>query len=89
MADRYTACVGAVACDLDNGRAVLNLETSEYFRLNATAAIVWYCLEHGGTVAEIVQRICDEYDVPAAECQDDIVALLEELEEAGLIDKAS
>lgn len=89
MTDRYSACAGVVACDLDNGRAILNLETSEYFRLNATAAIVWQCLEGGSTVTQIVQRVCDEFDVLVAECRDDIVTLLKELDKAGLIEKAS
>jgi hypothetical protein len=74
-----------VSCDLAGEAAILNLKTGVYYGLNAVGARVWSLIQESRTVEEIRDTIVAEYDVEPPRCEDDIVALLEELAAEGLI----
>lgn len=69
-----------VSCELADEVVILSLSTGEYYGLNPVAARVWTLLQEPRRVAEIRDRLLDEYpDVTAADCGDQVLALLDEM----------
>jgi hypothetical protein len=71
------------------GQAVLlDIASGEYFSLNEVGGRVWELCDGTRTVAEVVDAICTEYDVPPTTAMSDAGALLESLAGAGLVIEA-
>jgi len=67
--------------------ALLEPATGQYFTLNQTGAVVWRVLSEPHTLSEVVAEVAKKFDVTAAQCNDDVNALIAQLSEAGLIRK--
>jgi hypothetical protein len=50
-----------------------------YFTLNEVGGRVWELIGAGATVAEVIERLLDEYDVPRARVEQDVAATLRKL----------
>jgi hypothetical protein len=74
-----------VSCALTGGAALLNVRSGVYFTLNEVGAQIWAAIQEPRAVSEIVDRITAQYDVDGRRCHDDVVALLQQLDDAGLI----
>ena len=70
-------------------KIILRVESGVCFRLDLVGARVWDLMEAPVKVGEILESLLKEYDVPAAECEKDLLRLLEELKGEGLIDVSS
>ncbi len=75
-----------VSADLSGEAAILNLKTSTYFGLNTVGASIWKLIQEPKKVSEIKDAIIEEYDVEPDRCEHDILELLQELSEHGLIE---
>ncbi|HZI26965.1 MAG TPA: PqqD family peptide modification chaperone [Gemmatimonadaceae bacterium] len=75
-----------VSSDLGGEAVILQLESGVYHGLNAVGAAIWALLREPRTVEEIQESILAEFAVDAERCQRDVLALLRELEAAGLIE---
>jgi hypothetical protein len=74
-----------ISSDLGGEAVILNLKSGVYHGLNEVGASVWNLIQQPKTVSEIKQALLEEYEVEAEQCQNDLVAVLEELFAAGLI----
>jgi Coenzyme PQQ synthesis protein D (PqqD) len=74
-----------VSCDLDGEAAILNLASGAYYGLDPIGATVWNLLTSPIAVREIVDAMIAQYDVNRARCERDLLALLAQLDERGLI----
>ena len=84
--DVFVRADDIVSCELGDGSALLNLQTSNYFRLNDTANFLWDQLESGGKSAQqLAEKIEEAYEVSQAECLPDVIALLTEMKNANLL----
>lgn len=68
---------------------LLDLKTEAYFGLNLSARAFVDGLESGASVAEAADRVAVAHEVAPAEVREDMVALLKELLDAGLVDVVS
>jgi hypothetical protein len=75
-----------VSCDLKGEAAILNLNDGMYYGLNEVGARIWSLLSEPITVSRIRDQLEREYDVDAARCEKDLVKLLRQLQDAGLIE---
>lgn len=86
---RITANADVVACEISTGSALLNLETSRYFKLNGTAACLWQALDvndaRTATIDELCGVLAARYEVEADECKADIIAIFRTFGDAGLV----
>ena len=76
---------GVSAADTDYGMALLDQDSGQYWNLNPTAALALRTLLDGGTTAQAVQELTQQYAVDADTASQDINNLVGELHSAGLV----
>jgi hypothetical protein len=75
-----------VSTNLEDEAVILHLKDGIYFGLNPVASRIWDLLEVSRTVGEIRDILLKEYEVEPAQCEGDLLKLLEELHDRGLIE---
>jgi len=80
------AVADQVSADLDGEAVILNLESGVYYSLDQVGAHIWILIQEPRTVHEIRDAILDEYEVEPDRCERDIVSLLDQLADAGLVE---
>jgi hypothetical protein len=82
-----------VAATQGEATVLLDVERGRYHTLNAVGGRVWALLAAGTTVGDIVRTLHAEYalplDTPADRVERDVMALLAQLRDAGLLDEAA
>jgi hypothetical protein len=73
------------AAPLNDGLALLNVETGIYFGLDPVGASIWELLNEGMSLSGIAERLVQEYDVEREVLETDIAALVATLQEHGLV----
>lgn len=64
-------------------------DLNSLYTLNPVGSVLWDFMTEGHTIPEMVQRICDEFEVTATEAQKDIESFLDSLMEEKLIQKVA
>ena len=75
-----------VSTNLEDEAVILHLKDGIYFGLNQVGSRIWNLLEVSRTVGEIRDIILEEYEVEPAQCEGDLLKLLKELHDRGLIE---
>lgn len=74
-----------VSSELDGEEVILNLKDGTYYGLNEVGARIWALLQEATTLLQVRDQIVEEFDVEAEQCEQDLVTLVQELEDAGLV----
>ncbi len=78
-----------VFTDFESGEAILvDLNTTKYYELNETGALIWRGLENGSTLEDIVSEIQTVYDVSSEHALESVERLLLSLESNKLVERA-
>lgn len=64
---------------------LLDLDSENYFGLDAVGARIWSLLQTGSRMDEVVDALLQEFDVDRDTLETDVADLVERLAEAGLI----
>lgn len=75
-----------VSADLAGEAVVLNLRSGIYYGLNAVGAQIWNLIQEPMAVSHIRDVLQGEYDVEPDRCERDLLALLQQLVNARLIE---
>lgn len=75
-----------VSCALGDESAILNMKNGVYYGLNPVGARVWNLLRQPRSVRELCDIIAGEYDVQRERCERDILDLLEQMKNEGLVE---
>lgn len=75
-----------VSANLNGEVVILGFKSGSYYSLDQVGAFVWDLLQEPRKVFDIRNAIFEEYDVELAQCERDLLALLEELAAKQLID---
>jgi hypothetical protein len=70
---------------LEGEAVLLHMETKNYHRLNATAALMWKGLERGLSPEAVLDEVLARYDVDRATAAAELDRLLAELGQRGLV----
>ena len=54
-------------------------DLNSLYTLNPVGSVLWDFMNEGHTIGEMVERVCDEFDVTAAQAQSDIETFLDSL----------
>jgi hypothetical protein len=76
---------GVSTADTEYGLALLDEDSGQYWNLNPTGALALQTLLAGGTTAQVVQELMEQYAVDAETASQDVEDLLGELHSAGLV----
>ena len=74
-----------VHTSLGDEAVILGLQDGVYYGLDAVGARIWSLLSVPRRVSEIVALLVEEFDVAGEQCERDVIALLGELTERGLV----
>ena len=75
-----------VSCDLAGETAILNVKSGIYYGLDEVGVRVWELIQEPRAVSSVRDALLQEYDVEAALCESDLLVLLKQLNEAGLVE---
>jgi hypothetical protein len=78
-----------IACDMGGETVILDLKSGTYYGVDVLGARIWTLIEQPASVASIRDAIVADYDVDDATCERDILAFLEQMREAGLVEIAN
>ncbi|MBQ7098197.1 MAG: lasso peptide biosynthesis PqqD family chaperone [Oscillospiraceae bacterium] len=76
---------GLMTADMNGSAVMMDIMTGKYYNLGQIGGRIWEILEEPMTVAALVKKLTDEYDVSAAQCRSDILPFLDTLLERGLL----
>ncbi|MGB0712107.1 MAG: lasso peptide biosynthesis PqqD family chaperone [Gammaproteobacteria bacterium] len=74
-----------IATDMDGDTVMMSIERGDYYGLADVASRVWEWLDEPLTCADIVKRVCAEYEVDEAVCSADVRAFMQQMLEHGLV----
>jgi hypothetical protein len=70
---------------LEGETVLLDLSTGRYYTLNQLGSIIWeHCTGHN-TISDIHAVLCDRFEVLSEQALDDLVALINQLVQEGLL----
>jgi len=64
-------------------------DLNSLYTLNPVGSVLWEFMNEGHTVPEMVQRVCDEFEVSEAQAQPDIETFLDSLMAEQLIQQVA
>jgi coenzyme PQQ synthesis protein D (PqqD) len=85
-ATTVVAAKDQLSADLKGEAVILNCANGVYYGLNEVGNTVWSFVQEPRKVAEITAKIASEYEVPMDVCERDVLELLGQLAQAGLIE---
>ena len=75
-----------IAGDLLDGEVViLNKNDSVYYGLNDVGGRIWQLIKEPQNVTDLIDILMEEYDVDQEQCTNEVLALLDDMAEKGLI----
>ena len=69
----------AMGSELADGFVIMDIESGHYFSLNETGSAIWRALERPVTKAEIVDALCERFEITADDCRPKVAAFLDRL----------
>jgi hypothetical protein len=75
-----------ISCEVNGEAVILHFDSGNYFGLNDVGTLVWRMIDQPRSVRELRDAILREYEVEPEQCERDLLDLLGELRECGLIE---
>ena len=72
---------------VDEEMVILDTISQQYFGLDETGAVIWQHLSEHGSLQKAYEAMCEIYDVDAKQLEADICRFVQELVDAGLVEK--
>jgi len=70
---------------MEGETVLLDLSTGRYYTLNQLGSVIWERCTRQSTMAYIHRAICERFEVASEQALDDLVALVNELMQEGLL----
>lgn len=74
-----------MASQVDNELVMMDIERGMYYALSAVGADIWARLAEPQQVADLCAQLQQEYAVDRATCETDVLAVLNDMAENGLL----
>ncbi len=74
-----------ISQEVSGETVLLDLESENYFGLDEVGTRIWQLIKESGDLHTIYNTLMEEYEVSAEQLQQDLDALLGEIEKLGLI----
>jgi len=83
---RVVAADDCLSRTIDDEAVILQTDSGTYYGLNDVGRHIWELIEQPRTVEELCDEIVSAYDVEYETCRADVVDVLTEMQENGLIE---
>lgn len=77
-----------LSAEIGGEAVMMSIENGAYFGLNPVATRIWDLIEQPQLLADLVQKITEEYEVDASQCEADVQGFVAEMIERGLAQAA-
>lgn len=74
-----------VTATVDDALVMMSLEKGAYYGLDEIGSQIWSQLEAPTRVAALCDNLQAQYDVTRAQCEEDVLAFLQELLDEGMV----
>lgn len=71
--------------EIDEETVMMDIEKGSYFGLNPTGSKIWTLLAEPVVIGDLCDRLTEEFEVPREQCEQQVVAFLQNLLERGLL----
>ena len=88
LADRVSRSTHVLSQDTAGEAVLLDLGGERYFGLNKVGTRVWQLLETATSLANVHLVLCTEFDAAPERIREDLLHLVSQLQDAGLIEFA-
>lgn len=88
-ASRVVASDDQVFTTIGEEAVILGLSDGVYYGLDQVGVRVWRLIGAPATVRDVIAAVVREFDVSEERCERDVLALLQEMEQRGLVRDAS
>ena len=75
-----------ISSELAGEAAILNLKSGVYYGLDPVGARIWRLIQSPCKISQVIDGILQEYQVTPAQCETDVLQLVQRLSEEGLIE---
>ena len=75
-----------VEATIEGETVMMSIDTGQYYGLDSVASEIWQMLEQPIKVEAICTQLLQEYDVDTEQCEQDVLAFLQSLQEQNIID---
>ena len=79
------ACSGNMTAEIQSEMVLLQTCSAQYFGLNEVAARIWQIIQAPTTVSSVVEAIANEYSANWETVHTDVLRLLVDLQDVGLV----
>ncbi|KMS55103.1 coenzyme PQQ synthesis protein [Novosphingobium barchaimii LL02] len=86
--ETFTKNPTTATAEVDGQLVALDIQAGVCFGLNEVATRIWKLLDEHHDVPALCDALLDIYDVDRATCEEETLALLRELVDAGLVGRA-
>ncbi len=70
---------------IDEELVLLSIINSKYYGMDSVGKRIWSLLSEPIVISDMITALTKEYDIPAAECEKDVLSFLDELHSENLI----
>jgi hypothetical protein len=77
---------GLIEAEVDGELVALHVENGTCYGFNGTATRIWQMVEEPKRLSELRDALMAEFDVDAETCEQDVRALVKDLESDGLVE---
>jgi hypothetical protein len=86
LASRARMSAHVLFRDLEGEAVLLEMKRGVYFGLDPIGTRIWHLLLQGRSVRDVVATLVAEYEVGETQGAEDVLALVRQLQEQGLVD---
>ena len=65
---------------------ILDLKEGTYYELSEVGARIWTLMQQPRSIQAVLDTLIEEYDVAPQQCEEDVLALVEDLARHGLVE---
>lgn len=85
MESRVSAAQQILSSDIGDEMVMMDINLGKYFSLKGPSGRVWELIDKDTLVHSIYEKLLQEYDVEAEQCEQELFALLHDMREANMI----
>lgn len=83
----YVRKSGIAATTMDGETVMMDVDHGKYFGISGVGQLIWNLLSEKRNVGDLVDRVCEQYDVEASVARADVEKFLGQLLARQLIDR--